>query len=182
MIALVATILCASMQGATLQEIEAKKKAEEAKREQQLKNVVKNKYGVVYDYQQVVTELRKDISTKQKDWIMKLIALENANNEYVEQELKGHVIPDGVILFGILSDDFEYCKEATEAYSKEYDYRQEKGWFSETKHYYADKCILGGVRQIARNYSSIYDKDQYKESELSDSFNEQKYNEKKRNL
>ena len=174
-----ATLLCVNMQSATLKEIEAKRKAEEAKHEQQVKDVVKNKYGVVYDYQQVVTELKKDIPTKQKDWIMKLIALENANNEYVEQELKGHVIPDGVGLFGILVDYFEYCKEATEAYSKEYTYRQEKERFFTTKYHYADKCILGGVRQIARKYSSIYDKDQYEESELPNSFNEQKYNEKK---
>ncbi len=172
-----ATLLCVNMQGATLKEIEAQKKAEEAKQAQQLKNVVKNKYGVVYDYKPIITELKKDIPTKQKDWIMKLIALENANDEYVEQELKGHVIPDGVGLFGILVNYFEYCKEATEAYFKEYTYEKER--FFTTKHHYADKCILGGVRQIARRHAGIYDKDQYDETELSSLFDEQKYNEKK---
>lgn len=180
-----ATLLCVNMQGATLKEIEAQKKAEEAKQAQQLKNVVKNKYGVVYDgailigqTNIVYSELKKDIPTKQKDWIMKLIALENANNKDVEQELKGHVIaPQGSMM--MMNNYISYCQEATEAYSKKDKDIKEIGRFFMTKHYYADKCILGGVREVAMKYSSIYDKDQYKESELSYSFNEQKYNEKK---
>ena len=46
-----ATLLCVNMQGATLQEIEAQKKAEaKAQTRQQLTNAVKNnQVGIVYD-------------------------------------------------------------------------------------------------------------------------------------
>ncbi|WP_104718749.1 hypothetical protein [Helicobacter trogontum] len=169
-VALGAALLCVSMQGATLKEIEAEKKAQK-ETQQKL-----GKYEVVLTLQDnTITELKKSIPAQKKDLLMKAIYYANIASDKYTQETMGHMFAENISNSGFTC---EYIIESTyESGMTEKDAKN-SSYFKE-EYGYADSCLLDIVWSLSwKEYAGIADKKYYSKTGLA-FYDEKKHKNKK---
>ena len=166
MITLGATILCASMQGATLQEIEAKKKAEEQAEKEIIRKLEKNKVIAIHGGKNIITELADDIPEDKKKILKQAIYYANVANGQYDKEILGRMLD------GFVSNGNKLCFYIMKPYGDDYDIKWakeqrekilqgkggvERGYF-EGKYGFIDSCTLGIVKNTAISYEDTNSK------------------------
>ena len=157
-----ATLLCVNMQGATLKEIEAKKKAE-AKAQKEAQQTLKgNQVVIVYD-KNVIAELANDIPDDKKKMLKQAIYYANiAKGEYSKAEW-GHMIDsygcDWFLIQYIIEPykDIEWTKHDRE---KLLNGKLNMGYFG-GKYGFVDSCILETTYMTAGSYINTHSKKYY---------------------
>lgn len=164
-----AALLCGSMQAATLKEIEAQKKAEQAKMEAEQKARQFGKYQVLLvnwekEDVSILTELSDEIPQAKKDMYMKAVREANmriAKYEYSKNEI-GHMIERNMHMTPGVD-----CELMTK-YDPHPEYPQQKQkelrLVSEQaasvfvgKYGFVDLCTIGIVKHISETYQNVYD-------------------------
>ena len=174
-----ATLLCVNMQGATLQEIEAKKKAE-AKAQKEAQQTLKDNQVVIVWDNNVIAELANDIPDDKKKILKQAIYYANiASGEYSKAEW-GHMI-DSYYVSGLHCDkiiepykNIEYAKIDREKFLN--------GEINTTiyfggKYGFVDTCILKTIFSATDSYKTIHSRKYY--PKYSTSFSQARLNDKK---
>ena len=171
-----ATLLCVNMQGATLQEIEAKKKAE-AKAQKEAQQTLKDNQVVIVWDNNVITELANDIPDDKKKMLKQAIYYANiASGKYSKAEW-GHMIDNDVA--GL------QCQHIKEPY-RNIEYAKidrekllsgENGVYFGGKYGFVDTCILETMSRATDSYKDTHSRKYY--TKYSTSFSQTNLNNKK---
>ncbi|TLD84665.1 hypothetical protein [Helicobacter trogontum] len=181
-VALGATLLCVSVQGATLKEIEAQKEAEEKARSRSVSTLKENEVIIAYD-DNVIAELAHDIPKDKKKILKQALYYSNvASEKYYKKEALGHVFETNHVTSGLCNPEYliePYRNiEVTKLDRKRLlsGKHQAGSSFDATKYGFIDDCILAITWAAAREYEQTHNKQYYWEGK---GFSQTRLNEKK---
>ena len=171
-----ATLLCVNMQGATLQEIEAKKKAE-AKAQKEAQQTLKDNQVVIVWDNNVITELANDIPDDKKKMLKQAIYYANiASGKYSKAEW-GHMIDGHVGDMTHIIEPYKNIEWDKHDREKLLNGQGFNGAYFDGKYGFVDTCILETMFRTTDSYKDTHSRKYY--PKYSTSFSQTRLNEKK---
>lgn len=171
-----ATLLCVNMQGATLQEIEAKKKAE-AKAQKEAQQTLKDNQVVIVWDNNVIAELENDIPDDKKKMLKQAIYYANiATGKYSKAEW-GHMIDGYVGDMTHIIEPYKNIEWDKHDREKLLNGQGFNGAYFGGKYGFVDTCILETMSRATDSYKDTHSRKYY--PKYSTSFSQTRLNEKK---